>query len=268
MAEIYELFKAAKSAVLSGGRLLLDRSRSLSSWMKGPDDFVTQTDIDVQRLIRDELEGAWGEIGFMGEEDSCHGESGKVRWILDPVDGTSNLMHGYRHSAVSLALVDGAQPEIGIVYDPFAGELFTSIRGRGAFMNGEPIHVSGQTQLRLCNISFGASPGDRGRAEEVFALAGEMYKRCHDLRRIGSAALELCYVAAGRQDGYYEFRLKPWDVAAGALIVEEAGGVALTPQGRRLDFDGPCDILASGKHIWQELAAIIAGCAGDNGKGR
>ena len=252
------LFEGARKAVLDGGELLLDRSMARQVNMKGAHDFVTAVDTVVQELMACRLSQMSPEIGFVGEEgDGAKGLTSGCAWILDPVDGTSNLIHGYNHSSVSLALVREGTVEIGIIYDPFAGELFSAVRGEGARLNGGEIRVPQGRRLEMSNISFGAAPGDRGNAGRVFAVAREVYSRCHDLRRMGSAALELCYVAAGRQEGYYEFKMKPWDIAAGILIVKEAGGIALTPDGAEVSFGGVSDIVAACPGVWGELAAII-----------
>ncbi len=259
MSEIEGLFEGAKIAVLEAGELLKDRAMSLRVRMKGRDDFVTDTDIAVQNLGREKLEALEAGIGFVGEESPQSCSLDGAVWILDPVDGTSNLIHDYRYSCVSLALVASGRTELGLVYNPFSEELFSAVRGRGAFLNGEAIHVTEVENIRLANISFGVAPGDRDNAQNVFKVALEVYKKCHDLRRMGSAALELCYVAAGRQDGYYEFGLKPWDIAAGALIASEAGGVVGTPWGETLNFVGIQSVVAAGSGIWSQLAGIICG---------
>ena len=251
------LFEHAKNAVLVGGQLLKDRAMSLRVHLKGRDDFVTDTDIAVQKLVREKLAALGEDIGFVGEENASNGPLNGDIWILDPVDGTSNLIHDYKYSCVSLALVRDGKPELGMVYNPFTEEMFSAIRGQGAFLNGEAIHVTDVVNMQFANISFGVAPGDRDKAQEVFKVALEVYRKCHDLRRMGSAALELCYVAAGRQDGYYEFGLKPWDIAAGALIVREAGGIVKTPYGEAVSFDGGQCVVAAGSGIWRQLAGII-----------
>ena len=253
-----ELFEKTRDAVISAGALLRNRTLAGDSGIKDDGGFVTAVDMKVQDILRAELARILPEAGFLGEEGPREeGWPAEYMWILDPVDGTSNLIHDFRHSAVSLALTREGRTVMGLVYDPFLNELFSARMGGGAKLNGAPIKVSAAEGLSCCNISVGTAPGRREESGRVFDTMLRVYDSCHDIRRTGSAALELCYVAAGRQDGYYEFGLRPWDVAAGLLIVREAGGVALTPDGREIPLDCPSDIVAAGPGVWPELAEIV-----------
>ena len=178
-------------------------------------------------------------------------------WILDPVDGTTNLIHGYCHSAVSLALAEGGEVTMALIHDPYAGELFTARKGHGAFCNGQPIHVSGAQHLSDSLVDVGTNPGERHLADRTFAWMRAIYDASHDVRRIGAASICLCYVAAGRIDGYVEGGLKPWDFGAGMLLVREAGGMITTAEGTPLTLDGPSSVMAANGHIGPELLELI-----------
>ena len=174
------------------------------------------------------------------------------------MDGTTNLIHGFRHSAISLALAEGERVRLGLVYDPFAGELFAARRGGGAFCNGKPIHVSGAARLADSLCSVGTNPGRREEAGATFARARRIYDRCHDIRRLGAASVELCYTACGRLDAYLEHGLKPWDYAAGGLILTEAGGRLTTWDGKAPSLAAAsCAILATNGRIHEELLALV-----------
>ena len=173
------------------------------------------------------------------------------------MDGTTNLIHGYCHSAVSLALAEGGEVTMALIYDPYAGELFTARKGYGAFCNGQPIQVSGAQRLSDSLVDVGTNPGERHLADRTFAWMRAIYDASHDVRRIGAASICLCYVAAGRIDGYVEGGLKPWDFGAGMLLVREAGGMITTAEGAPLTLDGPSSVMAANGHIGPELLALI-----------
>ncbi len=161
----------------------------------------------------------------MGEEqDNSSVEPDRLTWILDPVDGTTNLIHGFRHSAISLALAEGEQVLFGVVYDPFSEELFTAQLGHGAFCNHKPIHVSDVQTLSDSLCSVGTNPGSREQADAAFRRMRAIYDCCHDIRRIGAASIELCYVACGRLTDTWSTVSGHGIFAAGKLILEEAGG--------------------------------------------
>ena len=238
---------------------LEDRDRAAQVRAKGPTDFVTAVDTEVQERIRALLQALDGTIQFMAEEkDNAAIDPARPVWVLDPVDGTTNLIHGFRHSAISLALAEGGRVCLGLVFDPFAGELFAARRGGGAFCNGRPIHASGTVHLADSLCSVGTNPGRREEAGAAFARARRIYDRCHDIRRIGAASIELCYTACGRLDAYLEHGLNPWDYAAGWLILEEAGGRLTTWDGKTPSLAAAsCAILATNGRIHEELLALV-----------
>lgn len=258
-AENAELFKRAAAIVREAGNLLSDRSMAAQVREKGKTDFVTAVDTEVQEYIFSQLQKLDRTIQFMGEEqDNSLIDLLKPTWILDPVDGTTNLIHGFCHSAVSLALAEKGQPVFGIVFNPFAEEMFTASLGGGAYCNERNIHVSSASRLSDSLCSVGTNPGCRGDANLAFRRMRAVYDCCHDIRRIGTAAVELCYVAAGRLDAYLEHGLKAWDYAAGKLIVEEAGGRVTAFDGSEAAAGmGRCDILATNGYIHGELLSLL-----------
>lgn len=230
--------------------LFMNREQSSKIREKGLADFVTQVDIQVQEQVKQDLSQLDPAIQFMGEEkDNSEIDFTKDVWILDPVDGTTNLIHDFRNSTLSLALCEGGILTLGIVYHPYSDELFLARRGEGAWCNGVPIHVSGAEKMSQSLISVGTSPYYKELAEENFALFQKIFMESEDIRRLGSAALELAYVASGRTEAYLERHLKPWDYAAGVLLIEEAGGMVTDYQGKPVDVTKPSDIVGSNGKI-------------------
>lgn len=199
---------------------------------KGIADYVTQVDIAVQDFLKTALHELEPDIQFLGEETGLQRMNADSYWILDPVDGTTNLMHDYQHSVVSLALCRNKEIVWGVVYDPFHDELFSAAKGEGSFLNGSPIHVSSAQKLSETIIGIGTAK--RELAKENFSRFLKVYENSQDIRRLGSAALELAYTACGRQGGYFEAYLNPWDYAAGMLLVQEAGGKVPTGTAKSL----------------------------------
>lgn len=176
-------------------------------------------------------------------------------WILDPVDGTTNLMHDYQHSVVSLALCSQKEIVMGIVYDPFHDELFSAVKEEGSFLNGKPIHVSSATKLSETIIGIGTAK--RELAKENFARFLKVYENSQDVRRLGSAALELAYTACGRQGGYFEIYLNPWDYAAGMLLVQEAGGKVTDWNGNALDPAKGSHVVGTNGQVHEEILKLL-----------
>ena len=248
----------ASQAVREAGELFARRDMAGRVRQKGVTDFVTQVDLEVQAMLQRRLNEIAPQVQFMGEEkDNTQVDLSGAVWILDPVDGTTNLVHGYRHSAVSLALAVGGEVILALIYDPYARELFTARKGCGAFCNGEPIHVSGARRLADSLVEVGTNPGERHLAPRTFAWMQAIYNASHDIRRIGAASICLCYVAAGRVDGYVESGLKPWDIAAGMLLVQEAGGMVTTAEGTPISLSGPSSIMAANGSIGPELLELL-----------
>lgn len=253
------MLEQASCIVRNAGKLLFCREKAEKVREKGRTDFVTTVDTEVQAQIREQLLELDDSIQFMGEEqDNASLDLRQPTWILDPVDGTTNLIHAFRHSAISLALVREETVLLGIIYDPYADELFTALSGGGSFCNGKRICVSSTHFLADSLCCVGTNPGHREEAELAFRRMRTIYDRCHDIRLIGAASIELCYVACGRLDCYLEHSLKPWDYAAGKLLVEEAGGKVTDFCGEKVSLSLPgCDILVSNGTIHRELTTLI-----------
>ena len=185
-------------------------------------DLVTRVDKESEAFIREVLLSAFPEHAVLGEEAGQEGEA-PYRWIVDPLDGTLNYAHGFPFYCVSISLEVHGELTVGVVLDSFRHELFTAVRGGGAYLNGAPISPTKETVLRRSMLATGFSYNPE-TAQENVALFGKMVGRCRAVRRPGAAALDLAYVACGRLDGFWELSLNPWDVAAGVLIIREAGG--------------------------------------------
>lgn len=238
--------------------LIMDTENTHKITIKGQADFVTRVDTSVQQFIQKALAGLYPDIQFIGEEDHMNTiDPSRPAWILDPIDGTTNLIYDFQHSAVSLGYYENGRIQLGVVYNPFTEETFHAVRDQGAYLNGHPIHCNPTEHMADSLISIGTSPYDREMAAQNFKVFQKIFEHSLDIRRTGSAALDLSYVACGRLDGYIERNLKPWDFAAGALILEEAGGKITNYQKQPVDYCKNQDILASNGHIHDEIAALL-----------
>lgn len=223
----------AVSAAHTAGELLRRQFRDVSSipvTKKARHDYVSEVDHACEAAIVREISHYFPDHAFLGEEGGASGDSDTV-WVIDPLDGTSNYLHGIPHFAVSIAQQINGRTECGVVFDPMRDELYTAVRGRGAYLNQKRIRVSPRTELDSAILAT-AFPF---RRRDTMARFGRVFQavleKTEDFRRMGTASLDLAYVASGRLDGYYEIGLSAWDVAAGTLLVREAGGVVM-------DFDG------------------------------
>ena len=236
----------------------MDNAMSRDVTVKGLADFVTKADTSVQSRLFSELSKHYPGIQFMGEEDHMQAvDFSRPMWILDPIDGTTNLIYSYCHSAVSLGYYENKAISAAVIYNPFTEETFYAVRGQGAFLNGRRIRVTQKTALKDSLSAIGTSPYDKEMAEDNFHIFKEVFKHSLDIRRSGSAALDLAYVASGRVDGFLERNLKPWDYSAGALLVEEAGGQVTNYSLSPLDYSKNQDILASNREIHRELQKVV-----------
>ena len=222
----------------------IDRGQLHVDAKSGRADLVTQYDRQVQERLRKGLLEIMPDAHFVGEEGSTQAfaPTGKF-FIVDPIDGTTNFIKDYHCSSISVALVVDDAAEIGVVYNPYTDEMFCARRGQGAFCNGKRLHVS-EEPLENGIVLFGTAPYHDELKEKTFQLAYAYFRKALDIRRSGSAALDLCMIAAGRAELFFELILSPWDYAAGALIVTEAGGLASDCDGRPLAYDHPCSVLA------------------------
>ena len=231
--------------VSSTKNLILSEQEKAEVTVKGAADYVTNVDVAVQEFLKRELAERFPDVRMLAEEQVNTGfvKEGKY-WILDPIDGTTNFIKDYHVSAISVGLINDGKSYIGVVYNPYLDEMFTAERGKGAFLNGKPIHVS-RNPLSEGIVLFGTAPYYEELSRKSFDLAYEYFRQALDIRRSGSAAIDLCSIAAGRAEVYFELRLSPWDYAAGSLIVEEAGGVVTTVDGGEITFERPCSVLAA-----------------------
>ena len=247
-------WQAVIQLVERAGTILLDRAAARQITVKGQADYVTQVDMAVQEFLKAELAALTPNIPLMSEEqDNSALDFSKPLWILDPVDGTTNLIHGFPASAVSLGLLEQGKVSLGVVYNPFRQELFTAKAGEGAFLNGAAIRVRQTADLAHSLIAIGTSPYDRELIPKNFTLFAKLFAQCEDIRRTGSAALDLCDVACGRTDGYLERNLKPWDFAGASIVLQEAGGILTDFAGQPVDFTRNSDCLAAAPKVHPAL---------------
>ena len=235
--------KAARRAgnIINRGARDLDLLKVSS---KGPKDFVSEIDHAAEAAIVDTLLGAYPDHAILAEEGTAKGrnEAAEHVWVIDPLDGTTNFLHGFPQYCVSIGLMHRGVVTQGVIYDPVRNDLFTASRGRGAFLNDRRIRVSKRQHLRDCLVGTGFPFRDGSYLDTYLAMMREMITHTAGLRRPGAAALDLAYVAAGCYDGFFEVGLNPWDVAAGSLLVLEAGGLIG-------DLSGEGDYLRGGQVI-------------------
>lgn len=238
---------------------LLDPTSAGDIVIKNRNDFVTAADMGVQKRLQRELAALCPDCRFMGEEDSDHTvDADTPTFILDPIDGTTNYIFHYGLSAVSLALCYKGRTVMGGVYNPTTDELFYAERGKGAFLNGSPIHVLDSTTPDQVVAAVGTMPYRKEFADSLFRIAKRLYLDCIDIRRSGSAALDICHLAAGRVGLYCERGLKVWDYAAASLILEEAGGRITDYAGNTIPLVGGSDIAATNGHLHAYLLDLLA----------
>lgn len=221
-----------KKAALAGGKILAAKFGKVTYRLKGRANLLTEADLASQKKVIGVIRAAFPGDGFMAEESAVEETPNGRMWIIDPLDGTTNYAHGFPAAAVSIGFAEKGRVKAGGVYDPFRGELFLASRGGGAFLNGRRLSVSKVPSVSKALLVTGF-PYDRAeKADYYCGFFAEFMKLSHDVRRMGVASLDMCWAAAGRTDGYWEFGLKPWDVAAGQVIMEEAGGKVTDFSGR------------------------------------
>jgi len=223
---------------------------------KGLNDLVSYVDKNAEKQLVRNLKKLIPEAGFTTEEETVNSKGEVYNWIIDPLDGTTNFIHGIPAYAISIALYKGDQPVIGVVYEINRGEMFYTYKGGAAYLNNKEIRVSSRTSLSDCLLATGFPYYQFDKQAAYMQLLSEMMQKCHGLRRIGSAAVDLAYVACGRFDAFFEYNLNAWDVAAGAYLVQQAGGNILNFTGGR-EFINTREILATNAKIDEELLEII-----------
>ncbi len=257
-ANLNLMIKAARKAARS---LVKDfrEVENLQVSAKGPGDFVSRADREAERIIKEELRGGRPTYGWLGEETGAEaGEDPTRRWIVDPLDGTTNFLHGLPHWAVSIALEHRGEVVAGVIYDPVKDEMFVAEKGQGAWMNDRRMRVSGRGAMIEAIFATGVPFGGRGTLPATLQDLARLMPVCAGVRRWGSAALDLAYVAAGRVDGYWERGISAWDMAAGLILVREAGGFAqgLRAGAKPLEDGG---VIAGNAALFEPFAAIIRG---------
>ena len=241
-----------ENAARAGGAVLLEKLGRVQFREKGPADLVTEADIEAQKTVSNVILASFPDHEIIGEEtipDLAAQNKSDFQWIIDPLDGTTNFVHEVPHFCVSVALKCGNDLLVGAVFNPISNECYTAAAGCGAYLNGIPIRTSkvSQPSEALCGVGF--PPGVKGQSPDLRAFLNALPK-CQALRRTGSAALNLCYVAAGRFDATWSFSTRIWDMAAGALIVHEAGGIVTLPrQSFQPHHVGRWDFLDSGHYL-------------------
>jgi Archaeal fructose-1,6-bisphosphatase and related enzymes of inositol monophosphatase family len=257
-ANLNIMIKAARKA----GRGLVKDFREVENLqvsVKGAGDFVSRADLNAEKTLKEELMGARPTYGWLAEEGGEEaGQDPTRRWIVDPLDGTTNFLHGLPHWAVSIGLEHKGQIVAGVVFDPAKDEMFFAEKGAGAWMNESRLRVSGRSRMIESIFATGLPFGGRSDLPATLKDLGRLMPVCAGVRRWGSAALDLAYVAAGRYDGYWERRLNAWDLAAGLLIVKEAGGLVepLDPAGDVLENG---EIICGNEAIFSNFAKAIRG---------
>lgn len=252
-----ELLQTACEAARIGGAVLQDWRHKFTAREKNPADLVTEADVASEQAIFDFIHARYPAHGFLGEEGlDRSGEGSPVRWIIDPLDGTSNYVHGFPYYAVSIGVEQGGELVAGAVFDPTRDELFAAAQGRGATLNGEPIRVSQQADLStaLCMASL---PVKTDRTHPAVQQFLRILEAAQHVQRTGSAALNLCGVACGRIEAFWSTSLKPWDMAAGVVIVTEAGGRTTKTDGETFDVDQPDLLATNGSLLHEQLSKLL-----------
>ena len=253
----------------AGGVLMDGFGRVEHVHHKGATDLVTEYDRLSEELILAVLKARFPDYAVLAEESGPSGggaASGGYRWVVDPLDGTTNFAHGFPFFAVSIALTRDDRPVLGVVYDPIRDEMFAAEDGKGATLNGAPIHVSAESSLREALLATGFQYDLEHARRANFTEFADFALRAQGIRRAGSAALDSAYVGAGRFDGYWEFGINPWDIAAGALVAREAGGRVTSADGHET-FIGTGTILVSNGHLHAAMLAVLGGSGDRSGTG-
>jgi myo-inositol-1(or 4)-monophosphatase len=224
---------------------------------KGLNDFVSYVDKGSEKMLVEKLSILLPEAGFLAEEGTSDKIGLKYCWVIDPLDGTTNFLHGFHPYAISIALKEHDDVVVGVVYEVSGNESFTAWKDGGAWLNGSPIHVSKAPTVADSLVATGFPYNDFGRIDGYMKCLTHFCRNAHGVRRLGSAAIDLAYVACGRFEAFYEYSLKPWDVAAGMLLVREAGGRVSDFSGNEKNLTGE-EFLASNSKVFTEILGIVS----------
>jgi myo-inositol-1(or 4)-monophosphatase len=253
------MLKKIKDIVKVAGEIILNAHHikdGIES-KEGRANFVTSYDVEVQNFLYQELKKVLPEAAFIGEEDKKRENViGDYCFIIDPIDGTTNFIFDYRHSAISVGLAFHGQIIMGVVYNPFLNEMFYAEKGKGAFLNGRKLNVSG-LMISEGIVAIGTCPYHRELTDETFRITRKLYDTALDIRRTGSAALDICYVAANRFALYFELILSPWDYAGASIILTEAGGCIGTMEKKELPYRLPCSVIAASPRAYEEFYQLL-----------
>ncbi len=256
---MHPILNVATEAARTAGEYILQQAEHLDRLQvekKGRNDYVSQVDITAEKMIIETIRKYYPDHNLRAEETGVHKTQSRFEWLIDPLDGTTNFLHGFPHYAVSLAVLENGKLAHAAIYDPNRDEMFAASKGEGARLNNYRIRVSPQKTLDDALLATGIPYTQFDFMEDYLQSFRSFMTQTAGLRRAGSAALDLAYVACGRVDGYWEFNLKPWDIAAGALIVKEAGGLVTDFKGGE-DFLESGNILTANPKLYKEMAHII-----------
>ena len=258
---MHPMLNIAVQAARQSSRIILrflDQMDKVEITEKSINDFVTQVDKMSEETIISHIKKAYPDHSIMSEESGYQkGFNEDYCWVIDPLDGTRNFMHGYPHFSISIAVMKNNVTELGLVYDPIRQELFTATRGQGAYVNSRRMRISAAKRLGQTLIATGFPFRSKENIKSYLNIFEKIFTKCGDIRRAGSAALDLAYVAAGRLDGFWESNLFNWDIAAGALMIIEAGGIVTDFQNAETYLESG-NIVAGNPKIHKELIGLIA----------
>lgn len=257
---IHPMLNIATQAARSASRAILrflDQPDKIEVSEKSINDFVTQVDKLSESIIIEEIQKSYPHHAIISEEsDLINSREAEYCWIIDPIDGTRNFIHAFPHFCISIAVMKNNVLELGLIYDPIRQELFTATRGKGAYLNSRRLRISKTEKLHQALIGTGFPFDDKEKTSTYLKTFEKIFLQCGDIRRAGSAALDLAYVAAGRLDGLWESGLSIWDIAAGALMIKEAGGFITDFQGGETYLHSG-DVVAGNFKIYKELIQLL-----------
>ncbi|MGA2259032.1 MAG: inositol monophosphatase family protein [Thermoguttaceae bacterium] len=259
MSGLQSYLETCEEAVRAAGATIRGWIGKTSVQHKGPADFVTEADFAAQEVVTTTVLHAFPHHSVLGEEDQLAGDTPsntEYRWIVDPLDGTTNFVHGIPHYAVSLALEHRGEVLVGAIFDPSLNECFTAASGRGAFLNGRPIRTNGANRLSEVLAGTGFPAKLQPDSPDLLVFNKALF-RCQGIRRTGSASLNMCDVAAGRFGVLWGFSTKIWDIAAGVLLIQEAGGIVTSPEGGELNLGSGRFLAAANRDLHKQMLELV-----------